>query len=70
MSDKVAKRRKLLQALLSGDYLSKQDCLKKFRLWNVGGAVFSLRQEGWPIQTRMVEKRNEKYAEYYIERTA
>jgi len=70
MSDKKAKRQKFLAALLAGDRLSKQCALRRFRLWNVGGAVFELRKAGWTIKTEMIEKRGERYAEYYIPKTA
>jgi len=62
-----AKRRKLLDALVAGDRLSKQDILKKFKLWNGGGAVHVFRKEGWPIQTEMTERHGEKFAVYYLE---
>jgi hypothetical protein len=67
VSDQKTKRTKLLEALLAGDRLSKQDILKRFHLWNGGGAIYVFRQEGWNIQTEMVERHGEKFAEYFME---
>lgn len=69
MSEQKAKRQKFLAALLAGDRLSKQDILKRFRLWNGGGAVCEFRKEGWDIKTEMVERRGERYAIYFMEET-
>jgi hypothetical protein len=63
-----SKRRKLLNLLLDGWVLSKQQIRAKTRLLNEGDAIFCLRGQGYCIEMKKVKNENTGtyFAIYYM----
>jgi len=63
----MTKKQKLLQALKSGKAMSKKELYHATRYWNIGGGINKLRNEGYNIITKMVERNDERYGVYKLE---
>ena len=59
--------KKILKALQSGRVLTRMDCIKDFNCVEAPARITELRQQGLPINTRMVTQTNGKrHAEWSI----
>lgn len=63
-----AQKLQIVRHLAKGHTLTKLQALRKFGCWNLGGRIFDLRAERWPIKTRMVTRKDKRIAEYWMGR--
>jgi len=63
-----SQKEKILQALLRGTKMTPIKALTWFGCFRLGARIFDLREEGWPIKTKMVKvKDRTEVAQYYID---
>ncbi len=63
-----AQKLQIQRWLAAGHSLTKLQALRKFGCWNLGGRIYDLRAERWPIKTRMVTRKDKRIAEYSMVR--
>lgn len=60
------KTKNLENYLLSGKPITKLEALQKFGVWNTGDVVFKMRRRDIDIQTTMIKRGNNTFAEYKL----
>ncbi len=60
-------KKRILQALLKGSKLTPIRALTWFGSFRLGARIFDLREDGWPIEKKMLKVKDGTYvAQYYI----
>jgi len=59
---------RILAYLKKGNSLTPYDALKRFGCFRLGARIWSLKRDGHPIQSRLVEVQGKRVASYSIER--
>lgn len=65
MKTKSAKQ-KLRNWILSGKAITPIQALDKFGIFRLSARILELRNEGWNIDTKMIEKNGKKFAQYKL----
>lgn len=60
------KTKNLENYLLSGKPITKLEALTKFGVWNTGDVIFKMRRRGIDIETKMIKRGNNTFAQYKL----
>lgn len=61
-----SQKKRILRYLLNGNSLTPLDALNQFGCFRLGARIWELRNEGYPVQMRLVEHNGKRFAEYYF----
>lgn len=62
----MSQRSEILKALKNGETLTFLDCVNRFGCIKARARISELRQEGWPIETKMVSMNGKRFAEWRL----
>lgn len=57
---------KLRKWVLSGKPITPLQALERFGIFRLSARILELRNEGWNIDTKMIEKNGKKFAQYKL----
>ena len=63
----VSQRKSILNYMQKGYKITPLEALKKFGCLRLGARIYDLKQQGFEIKARMIEKNKKRYAQYYME---
>lgn len=62
-----SQRIRILRYLLNGNSLTPLEALNLFGCFRLASRVNELRNDGYPVQMRMIEQNGKRFAQYYVD---
>lgn len=67
--DRKSQNKEILAWLQSGKSITPLEALERFGCFRLGGRIFELKAEGWPIVTDTVTENGKRFASYRLEKS-
>lgn len=66
MKSTTSQKKSILEWLKTHEGITPLEALDEIGCFRLGGRICELRQEGWPIETEMVQQNGKRFAKYLL----